>query len=145
METRMNSESKGYGGGLHIRVTENVTGMHVMSSVQERRVRSGSGTSHPITYGDEIRVTFNMTGRQPMIFTSRELRDMTEVLGEVRRRTRGLEGLGHLWVSNITEGWKLSRPLRLASISLLRGFGNVYATEPTAPRASRTNLPWDTQ
>ncbi len=128
------------------RETSNMTGMRVLSSVRERRVVRGYGTNHPITYGDNIRVTFNVPGEQPLIFSSCELRDMTEVLGEVRRRTRGRNGLGQLWVMNLTAGWKVSRPLRLAPRTLLRGFGNILQTEPLPVQetAAPTIMPWDT-
>ena len=110
-------------GALRCRVTENASGMRVWTSERVRRVRTGHGTGHPITYGDRIRVTFNMAGRQPVIFSCTDMSDMTEVLGEVRRRTSGLTGLGHLWVCNDTEGWKISRPLRLAPTSLFSNQG----------------------
>lgn len=53
-------------------------------------------------------------GRRTILeFANACISDITELLGELRRLTRGLRGLVRLYVRNITRGWSIERPLML--------------------------------
>jgi hypothetical protein len=39
--------------------------------------------------------------------------DFSELLGELRRQTRGCRGLARLYVRNVSRGWSMERPLML--------------------------------
>lgn len=126
------------------RITENRTGMRVGTSETQRRIEIPGGTGHPITLGDKIMVRIEMPRGEWMSFSSCDLADMTEILGEVRRRTRGMSGLVKMCVRNASEGWRLERPLRLYPESFgPRGFGNVRRHEP-AVASPRMLMPWET-
>lgn len=97
------------------RVTENRTGMRVGTSERVRRVVVASGTGRPMKYGDKIfvRLEFPYGYGSGISFCSQALSDMTEVIGEIRRRTRHIRGLCKMCVRNATEGWAIERPLKL--------------------------------
>lgn len=113
------------------RLNENRTGMRVGTSEMPRRVRIPSGTGHPMQYGDKIFIRLEVPYGKGMNFSTEQVSDMTEVLGVVRERTRGMVGLYKLVIRNATEGWSLERPLRLYAPRFApRGFGNVCVHEP---------------
>lgn len=136
-----------------IKVNENRAGMHIGSSVQERRFVSPAGSDRQIQYGDRMFVRFTMRRGVCVEFMSENVSDMSELFGEIRQRTRGLKGLGHLYIRNGTRGWKVERPMMLyGRTEIGRGMGNVRIHEPQArvgePQARRQEprmlFPWET-
>lgn len=127
------------------RLNENHTGMIVGTSEMPRRVRIPTGTGHPMKYGDRIFIRLEVPYGRGMNFCTEEVSDMTEVLGVVRERTRGMQGLYKLVVRNATEGWSLERPLKLyPSRFAPRGLGNVRIHEPApASQTPRMLMPWE--
>lgn len=123
-----------------------------------------SGTGHQMRYGDRVYVRLIMSGRTVCEFTTVSANDLSEVLGMLRVQTRGLEGLGNLYVRNISRGWSIDRPLKLyGDRSALRRrqsgptlFGHpVYSPLPCGVAASasapahhcsgdRMLMPWET-
>ncbi len=114
------------------RLNENRTGMVVGTSEMPRRVRIPSGTGRPMKYGDKIFIRLEVPYGKGMNFSTEEVSDMTEVLGVVRERTRGMQGLYKMVIRNASQGWSLERPLRLYAPRFApRGFGNIRIHEPS--------------
>ena len=141
------ANSQGMGQAItdgRYRLNENRTGLSVGTSEMPRRVQIPTGTGHPMKYGDRVFIRLEVPYGRGMNFSTEEVSDMTEVLGVVRERTRGMEGLYKLVIRNATEGWSLERPLRLYAPRFApRGFGNVRVHEP-APSGTRMIMPWET-
>lgn len=123
------------------RLTENRTGMRVGTSERVRRVVVPSGTGKPMKYGDRIfvRLEFPYGYGQGISFCSEMLADMTEVIGEIRRRTRHLRGLCRMCVRNATEGWSIERPLKLYDSE--SRFAAAQA--PVSFATPRMQMPWE--
>lgn len=123
------------------RLTENRTGMRVGTSERVRRVVVPSGTGKPMKYGDRIfvRLEFPYGYGHGISFCSEMLADMTEVIGEIRRRTRHIRGLCKMCVRNATEGWAIERPLKLYDSE--SRFASAQA--PVSFATPRMQMPWE--
>ena len=69
-----------------------------------------SGTGRSICYGDRLYARLVMGGRTVVEFMISRVSDFSELLGELRRQTRGL---ARLYVRNVSRGWSMERPLML--------------------------------
>lgn len=75
-----------------------------------------SGTGRPLRYGDKIfvRLTSGYSAYKTLAeFTLSDVNDMSEVYGELRKHTRGQNGLAQLYVRNVTRGWSMRQPFKL--------------------------------
>lgn len=77
---------------------------------------SSSAPGRPIRNGDRIHV--RLTRVQPgsdviADFILSEVKDLSDIYGELRYHTRGLHGLTNLSVRNITRGWAFTQPFML--------------------------------
>lgn len=75
-----------------------------------------SGTGRPMKFGDRIHVRLARVqpgGNVLADFVLDNVNDMTEVFGELRFHTRGIQGLATLYVRNITRGWAFTQPFKL--------------------------------
>lgn len=127
--------------------TANMTGMRILSSERPRMAGVRGGTGHPMRAGDRIFVRIVRNCICIDEFLTTRTANLTELLGEVRTRLRGIRGLVDLNVRNATEGWCLRRPLMLYSDTFApRGFGNVRRTEPSPVRISSSRMlkPYET-
>lgn len=80
------------------------------------RTISISDPGRSISYGDRIHVQLVriQAGRRVIAdFVLTNVKDLSEVYGELRYHTRGVAGLATLYVRNITRGWSFSRPFML--------------------------------
>lgn len=142
MERTIDMETTG-----KLRCNVNMTGMPIMTSRSERIVRVPHGAVHPMSWGDRVFVRLTQGSRILAEYLNTRVSDMTEVLGDVRRRVRGHKGLARLQVRNATEGWSVDRPLMLyADRFAPRGFGNVRIHElAIGASVAKTMLkPWET-
>lgn len=81
-----------------------------------RQFVTPTGTGRPIQYGDRIfvRVVSVERGWRTLAdFCLNNVNDMSEVIGELRRHTRGERGLTRLYVRNATRGWSFEQPFKL--------------------------------
>lgn len=46
-------------------------------------------------------------------FTLKDVSDLTDIYGEIRRHTKGLQGLVRLYIRNVTRGWSFQKPFKL--------------------------------
>lgn len=81
---------------------------------EERRVPSiASGSNRPICFGDKIFARLILRGKTIVEFMANRVNDLTELLGELRRKCRGASGLARLYLRNMSRGWSLERPMML--------------------------------
>lgn len=100
-----------------------------------------SGTGHPMKYGDKVYARLVLGGRAVAEFTTACVNDLTELFMELRRLTRGCRGLGHLFIRNMSRGWRIERPLMLYAGD--RRSGSIMsAYSVKAP--TRQIMPWET-
>lgn len=100
-----------------------------------------SGTGHPMKYGDKVYARLVLGGRAVAEFTTACVNDLTELFMELRRLTRGCRGLGHLFIRNMSRGWRIERPLMLyagdrRSSSILPSY--------SVKASARQIMPWET-
>lgn len=99
-------------------------------------------------YGDRIYARLVLNGRKVTEFIVERVSDMTELIGELRHRTRRFSGLAQLYVRNMSRGWSIERPFMLyadsypgsgRTTSARRAIGRVRE-----PQARRMAFPWET-
>lgn len=100
-----------------------------------------SGEGRPMKYGDRIFVRLVMGRRTVAEFELSNVNDYTELLGELRYRTQGLDGLAQLYVRNMTRGWSQERPMRLYA-DMRRPMRRTQ--RPVATQTRRMLCPWET-
>lgn len=83
-----------------------------------------------------------MQGRVIVEFTTTLVADMTELLGELRRRRAGTWGLTRLYVRNMSRGWADERPLMLYS-NTNRGRGGIFSSAASPSTGSHMPFPWE--
>lgn len=66
-----------------------------------------------MSYGDRISVRLVVNGRVVLEYDTREVADMTDLTGDVRRRAASAAGLGRLYIRNHDRGWSRERQLML--------------------------------
>lgn len=101
------------------------------SYVEGRREPAGiSGSTRPISFGDKLFARLMIGGRTVVEFMINSVNDLTELLGELRRRSRGVKGLAKLYLRNMSRGWSCERPLML--------YPSSFKTQPTRASISTT-------
>lgn len=114
---------------------------------QNKLVMAIYGRKNEISYGDRIFVRLTLAGKSVAEFTINKVRDMTELIGELRKYTRGLRGLARLAIHNMSRGWSTERPLMLYTSPAGRTPGaslqaSVVQAATAQPR--RMLFPWET-
>lgn len=113
-----------------LRLGEGVQGKsnyrHVYADSRER-FTTPFGSRNPIRYGDRLFARIVMRGRTVVEFVLNQVSDMTELLGELRKKVKGLRGLAQVYVRNYSRGWSMEQPFMLYASSGTR----------TAPVANR--------
>lgn len=66
-----------------------------------------------ISYGDRIYTRVTRNGQTVLDFVTEKVSNMTELIGELRRAMRDLQGLVMLHIRNYHQGWGTERPLML--------------------------------
>ena len=128
-----------------------------MEKVSTRRYENVFGSHNPIRYGDKIFARIVMRGRTIVEFVLNQVCDMTELLGELRKKVKGVQGLAKIYLRNYSRGWSLDTPLMLyvpQSSSSLRNCSNVtsppfpsansYSAASSGLSSSRMLFPWET-
>ncbi|MDE6027889.1 MAG: hypothetical protein K2G23_07450 [Muribaculaceae bacterium] len=128
-----------------------------MDRVLTRRYENVFGSRHPIRYGDKIFARIVMRGRTIVEFVLNQVSDMTELLGELRKKVKGVQGLAKIYLRNYSRGWSLEKPLMLytpQSSSSLRNHpngtsapfssANSYSAASGGLSSSRMLFPWET-
>lgn len=89
---------------------------HVYADSRER-FNTPFGSRNPIKYGDRLFARIVMRGRTVVEFVLNQVSDMTELLGELRKKVKGLRGLAQVYVRNYSRGWSMEQPLMLYASS----------------------------
>lgn len=77
-----------------------------------RRVAVGRADSL-MSYGDRISVRMMMAGQCAMQYETNKVTDMTDLIGDLRRRAKGMHGLAVVHVRNLDRGWTRERRIML--------------------------------
>lgn len=77
-----------------------------------RRVPVGRSDSL-MSYGDRMSVRVMMADRHTMQYETTQAADMTDLIGDLRRRAKGLRGLAVVYVRNHDRGWTRERRIML--------------------------------
>ncbi len=90
-----------------------------------------------MSYGDRISVRVNAGGRNLLEYETRSVADMTDLTGDLRRRTRGQRGLVVLTIRNHDRGWVREHRIMLYP-------EGTYAPSPRVAEARRRPImPWE--
>lgn len=77
-----------------------------------RRVPVGRPDSI-MSYGDRMSVRVIVDGQSALQYETRQVADMTDLIGDLRRRARGMRGLAVVYVRNHDRGWTRERRIML--------------------------------
>ena len=112
-----------------------------------RRFTTPFGSGKPICYGDRLFARIMMRGKVIIEFVVNQVCDLTELLGELRKKTKGIKGLAQVYVRNYSRGWSMEQPLMLYSCSTARVSAG-HSTQPDSPYSGisekRMLYPWET-
>lgn len=118
----------------------------------DRRFDRPAATSRTVRYGDRLFARIVLHGKTVAEFVNSQVNDLTELLSELRRLTRGLRGLAQLYIRNFSRGWSFERPMMLYAaggagperrpVATERYGGASYYREPR--REERMPFPWET-
>lgn len=113
---------------------------HVYADSQQR-FSNQFGSRNPISYGDRLFARIIRKGRVLLEVVINEVCDLTEFLGELRKKATGIKGLVELYVRNYTRGWSLQQPLMLYGCNTFS-----YSAPKPARKADgeRMLFPWET-
>ena len=92
--------------------TSSSSGAPVFTSRSVRRVAVGRADSL-MSYGDRMSVRVVIDGQTAMQYETRHVADMTDLMGDLRRRARGMRGLAAVYVRNHDRGWTQERHIML--------------------------------
>lgn len=84
----------------------------IYTSRTVRRVSVGRADSL-MSYGDRISVRMMIADRCAMQYETRQAADMTDLIGDLRRRAKELRGLAVVHVRNHDRGWTRERRIML--------------------------------
>lgn len=133
----------------------NTTGMDIKRSFNHQSYRYAvpAGGSRKIAYGDHLYVRCLLKGRIVAEFGTTTANDMTELIGELRRRARDTRGLSKVIIRNASRGWSYESPLMLygmlnpsvrqKSIISRQAIATPRISQAFAPQ-KRMLKPWET-
>lgn len=120
---------------------------HHVYADSRARFSNRFGSRRPIRYGDRLFTRIMMSGKVIMEFVVNQVCDLTELLGELRKKTKGLKGLAQVYVRNYSQGWSMEQPLMLYAGSTVRMSGahsSKSASLSTAVPERPMLFPWET-
>lgn len=88
------------------------SGAPIYTSRTIRRVPVGRPDTL-MSYGDHISVRVIVDGQTILQYETRQVADMTDLMGDLRRRARGMRGLAVVYVRNHDRGWTRERHIML--------------------------------
>lgn len=88
------------------------SGAPIYTSRTVRRVAVGRPDSL-MSYGDRISVRLIVGEQCVMQYETRQVADMTDLMGDLRRRAKGMRGLAVVHVRNHDRGWTRDRRIML--------------------------------
>ena len=88
------------------------SGAPIYTSRTVRRVAVGRADSL-MSYGDRMAVRLIVDGQPAMQYETRQVADMTDLMGDLRRRARGMRGLAVVYIRNRDRGWTRERRIML--------------------------------
>ena len=92
--------------------TSGYSGAPITTSRTVRRVVVGRADSL-MSYGDRMSVRLIVDGRDAMQYETRHVADMTDLMGDLRRRAKGMRGLATVYIRNHDRGWTRERHIML--------------------------------
>lgn len=92
--------------------TSSSSGAPIYTSRTVRRVAVGR-TDSLMSYGDKISVRVVAGGQRIMEYETRQVADMTDLTGDLRRRAKGMKGLAVVYIRNHDRGWTRERRIML--------------------------------
>ncbi|MDE6011015.1 MAG: hypothetical protein K2F87_06200 [Muribaculaceae bacterium] len=92
--------------------TSGSSGAPIYTSRTIRRVAVGRADSL-MAYGDRMSVRMVVDGQTAMQYETSHAADMTDLIGDLRRRARGMRGLAVVYVRNHDRGWTRERRIML--------------------------------
>ncbi len=92
--------------------TSNSSGAPTYTSRSIRRVTVGRSDSL-MSYGDRISVRLVARDQRVMEYETRQVADMTDLTGDLRRRAKGMHGLVVVYIRNHDRGWARERRIML--------------------------------
>lgn len=92
--------------------TSSTSGTPIYTSRTVRRVAVGR-TDSLMSYGDRISVRVVAGDQRVMEYETRQVADMTDLMGDLRRRAKGMRGLVVVYVRNHDRGWTRERRIML--------------------------------
>ena len=66
-----------------------------------------------MSYGDRIAVRVMVDGQCAMQYETHQAADMTDLIGDLRLRARGMRGLAVVYIRNRDRGWTRERRIML--------------------------------
>lgn len=88
------------------------SGTPIYTSRTVRRVAVGR-TDSLMSYGDRISVRVVAGYQRVMEYETRQVADMTDLTGDLRRRAKGMTGLVVVYIRNHDRGWTRERRIML--------------------------------
>ena len=92
--------------------TSSSSGAPIYTSRTVRRVAVGRPDAL-MSYGDRITVRVTVADQCVMQYETRKAADMTDLIGDLRVRTKGMRGLAVVYVRNHDHGWTRERRIML--------------------------------
>ena len=92
--------------------TSSSSGAPILTSRSVRRVAVGRADSL-MSYGDRMSVRVIIDGQAAMQYETRQVADMTDLMGDLRRRARDTRGLAVVYIRNHDRGWTRERRIML--------------------------------
>ena len=94
--------------------SSSTSGAPIYTSRTVRRVAVGRSDSL-MSYGDRISVRVVAGSQRVMEYETRQVADMTDLTGDLRRRAKGMKGLVVVYIRNHDRGWTRERRIMLYS------------------------------
>ena len=88
------------------------SGAPIYTSRSVRRVAVGRPDSL-MSYGDRLSVRLMVADQCAMQYETSQAADMTDLMGDLRRRAKGLRGLAVVYIRNHDRGWTRERRIML--------------------------------
>ncbi len=88
------------------------SGTPIYTSRTVRRVAVGR-TDSLMSYGDRISVRVIAGDQRVMEYETRQVADMTDLTGDLRRRAKGIRGLVVVYIRNHDRGWTREHRIKL--------------------------------
>ncbi len=92
--------------------TSSASGAPIYTSRSIRRVTVGRADSL-MSYGDKISVRVVAGGQRVMEYETKQVADMTDLTGDLRRRAKGMHGLVVVYIRNHDRGWTQEKRIML--------------------------------